>query len=151
MTSSNTRRHINVEQIYEKLGTLVCNALPGFHTLTGCDYNPAFFHRGKKKPLQKLISCKKLQKALAEFDLIDNDNYTAIFNTLQKFICRVYNTKKSNTVNEARYDIFLKTYDVNNTNQFFQYTIYNFDASNLPPCESEFKQQFLRAVYITKL
>lgn len=41
-------RTINVSQLYDTLGQSVCTALPAFHAFTGCDFNPAFFRKGKK-------------------------------------------------------------------------------------------------------
>lgn len=46
--SGNAQRYINVTQLYETLGPSLCASLPGFHAFTGCDFNPAFFRRGKK-------------------------------------------------------------------------------------------------------
>lgn len=42
----NHQRVINVTQLYEQLGELICAALQAFHACTGCDYNPAFFRKG---------------------------------------------------------------------------------------------------------
>lgn len=53
--TSKNRRLINVTKMYEKLGLKVCKALPGLHSVTGCDNNPAFFFKGKK-PLDLLMS-----------------------------------------------------------------------------------------------
>lgn len=41
------QRFINVTQIYESLGSDLSAALPVF---TGCDFNTAFFQKGKKRP-----------------------------------------------------------------------------------------------------
>ncbi|GBP63916.1 hypothetical protein EVAR_39579_1 [Eumeta japonica] len=37
----NSQRFMNITTLYEKLGANLCSALPGFHALTGCDFNPA--------------------------------------------------------------------------------------------------------------
>ena len=39
----NHQRFINVSTLYEALGSNVSAALPAFHAITGCDFNPAFF------------------------------------------------------------------------------------------------------------
>ncbi|GBP88538.1 hypothetical protein EVAR_21746_1 [Eumeta japonica] len=41
---------------YNKLGPKISKALPGLHAFTGCDFNPALYRRGKKKPLQFLMA-----------------------------------------------------------------------------------------------
>lgn len=53
---SNAQRFINVTELYKSLGKNICEALPGFHTFTGCDYNPAFFRKRKKRPLSILYN-----------------------------------------------------------------------------------------------
>jgi len=39
--SGNNRRYINANKLYAVLGKELCVALPAFHALTGCDFNPA--------------------------------------------------------------------------------------------------------------
>jgi hypothetical protein len=46
-SSDNARRLVNISKLADKLGPIVCKALPGFHALTGCDYTAAFFRKGK--------------------------------------------------------------------------------------------------------
>lgn len=47
--TGNYQRFINISNLYETLGPRLCSSLPGFHALTGCDFNPAFYRKGKKK------------------------------------------------------------------------------------------------------
>lgn len=42
------KRYLNINKLYDKLGDELCAALPAFHALTGCDFNPAFYKKGKK-------------------------------------------------------------------------------------------------------
>ena len=42
----------SVSTIAEKLGTTVCQALPFFHALTGCDTTSAFKNIGKKQHMK---------------------------------------------------------------------------------------------------
>lgn len=46
--TGNYQRFINISNLYETLGPRLCSSLPGFHALTGCDFNPAFYRKGKK-------------------------------------------------------------------------------------------------------
>ena len=48
--TGNKQRYININKLYyEHLGNSVCLALPVFHALTGCDFNPSFFFFRKEK------------------------------------------------------------------------------------------------------
>ncbi|GBP83206.1 hypothetical protein EVAR_66757_1 [Eumeta japonica] len=44
-------------------------SLPGFHAITGCDFNPAFFRKGKSKPYKTLKKYPEYQEAFKNFDL----------------------------------------------------------------------------------
>lgn len=46
--TNNFKKWINISELYTKLGPSLCQSLPGFHALTGCDFNPSFLRRGKK-------------------------------------------------------------------------------------------------------
>lgn len=41
--TGNSQRFIDITKLYETLGPGLCSSLPGFHALTGCDFNPAFY------------------------------------------------------------------------------------------------------------
>ena len=47
---SDRQRYIPVHSIQEKLGKRLCQSLPAFHALTGCDSTSSLSRRGKKKP-----------------------------------------------------------------------------------------------------
>ncbi|KYN30246.1 hypothetical protein ALC57_00285, partial [Trachymyrmex cornetzi] len=124
--------------------------LPALHALTGCDYNPAFYRRGKKKPLDIVMNCPIFQKAFADLGSEDY-NIDESFNTIERFICHLYGLKKIDDVNRARIAIFYKTYTVSDTSQPFSLNVRNYDACNLPPCQSELRQHVLRTRYIASL
>lgn len=46
--TGNNQKFIDVTKLYESLGPNLCSALPGFHAFTGCDFNSAFYRKGKK-------------------------------------------------------------------------------------------------------
>ena len=55
--SGNTRRFIDISSIareLEKQQPGLCDALPGFHSLTGCNFTSSFYKKGKKKPFEIL-------------------------------------------------------------------------------------------------
>ncbi|GBP18883.1 hypothetical protein EVAR_62888_1 [Eumeta japonica] len=43
-------------------------SLPGFHAITGCDFNPAFFRKGKSKPYKTLKKYPEYQEAFKNFE-----------------------------------------------------------------------------------
>ncbi|KAG6463396.1 hypothetical protein O3G_MSEX013849 [Manduca sexta] len=63
--SNNLKKWINISELYEKWGPSICQSLPGFHALTGCDFNPSFLRRGKKRPFKILQKSYQYQKAFA--------------------------------------------------------------------------------------
>ncbi|CAH4034242.1 unnamed protein product [Pieris brassicae] len=106
----NARRYIDVSALSAQLGSMFSRALPAFHALTGCDFNPAF----KKRPFDILRKSEIFQKALADVGS-DRCDIQTIFPTLQSFICHMYGLKKLADVNQARFDIFNKTNKVHDT------------------------------------
>ncbi|KAL4707134.1 hypothetical protein ACJJTC_018869 [Scirpophaga incertulas] len=119
-------------------------------------YNPAFFRKGKQRPfnvLKKEVEYQIAFMKLGDVDLFsDLELEQNVFNTIQKFICQLYNVAGIIDVDAARLQLFINTYMVCDVNEEFnRKNVKNFDASNLPPCKSELLQQFRRANYITSL
>ncbi|KAG8177889.1 hypothetical protein JTE90_001720 [Oedothorax gibbosus] len=48
----NKVRYVDITTVYEQLGPSLSRCLPGFHAITGCDYNPAFFKKRQAKAIQ---------------------------------------------------------------------------------------------------
>lgn len=147
---SNSRHVIDVNALHEQLGVDVCKALPGFHAFTGCDYNPAFFRKGKQRPFKLLVKDKSYQKAFADLGnkSIDNDTFAKI----ESFVCNMYGFKVNKKVDNVRFQMFLRNYKVKNYDEaFLKKNVKNFDASCLPPSYSELVQQIRRAHYIAHL
>lgn len=147
--TGNNHRFIDVNKLYKELGQDLCNALPAFHAFTGCDFNPAFFKKGKQKPFNILEKSQIYKKAFT--DMSENyDNLQEAFNVIEKFTCEVYGYKRITKINESRVASFMKKYKIMDTKDILRLDI-NFDASQLAPSQSELYEQFLRAVYISKL
>ena len=137
--------------MYAELGDLFCRSLVGFHALTGCDFNPAFFRKGKQRPLKLLRKCEQFEAAFDEIGSL-TCNVDVVFPIVEKFICNLYSLKNLNSVNRARFALFLKTYKFKNLNEPFEKKkIKNFDASSIPPCYAELKQHLLRSIYIARI
>jgi hypothetical protein len=108
LNSNNTRRLININNIVQNLTKDVALALPGLHAITGCDYVPAFFNKGKIKPfelMKKHSIFTQCMKALGNGEI--NDETTKQCST---FVCHLYGQPKEIDVNQARHMIFRKTY-----------------------------------------
>lgn len=147
----NNERYINVSKLYELLGPDLSRALPAFHAFTGCDFNPAYFKKGKKRPstiLEKSPQFITTFSNMHNYPDIDKDD---IFDTLEKFVCELYGFKTMSNVNEVRLATFMKVYKYNDTKDQFKLQSTSFDGPILPPCKVELQQQILRAIYISSV
>ncbi|KAJ0182027.1 hypothetical protein K1T71_002749 [Dendrolimus kikuchii] len=135
--TGNNEKYIDITKIYRELGELLAESLIGFHAFTGCDFNPAFFNKGKKRPFTLLKNNTEYQQAFATLgeENLTEELLQELFNIIQHFTCQLYNAKNTNDVDDGRFQLFKK-------NQ-------NFVASSIPPCKSELYQQPLRAHYIS--
>lgn len=152
--TGNKMRYIDLTTIHNNQGNVICKSLPALHAMTGCDYNPAFFKKGKVKPFKLLKKKEEYQQLFAHFANVDFHNEeekTIAFNTVQQFICDLYNVPGINDVDAARLQLFINNYTAADVNESFQMKLRNFDASNLPPCKSELIQHVLRTKYIASI
>lgn len=147
INSKNTRRMINMTSLALVLTSSVCDALPSFHALTGCDYTASFIRKAKWKPFQILRNSTRFQSAMSQLgssDLVDPD----VSAVIEEYICAVYGMPKVVRVNEARLYLFRKLYaPKKNTNPLDK--IKTSDPCCLPPCQIVLKQKLLRTNYIT--
>jgi len=86
----NHERLINVNELYQVLGISLSKALPCFHAITGCDYTPAFFRKGKLRPFKLLEKSVEYQLTCQEITTDDEDVLERTFMKLEKFICHMY-------------------------------------------------------------
>ncbi|CAH0721911.1 unnamed protein product, partial [Brenthis ino] len=154
--TGNNQRYVDLTKIYDRLGPFLCRSLIGFHAITGCDYNPAFFNKEKKRPFKILQRRPEYQQAFTKFGelelFVDKKKEEDVFDVIQKFICELYNISGIIDVDAARLQLFINKYTVVNVNEEFnRNNLRNFDASSLPPCKSELLQQFRRANYIASI
>lgn len=150
--SGNSLRYVDVNKIHNILGATLCKALPGFHALTGCDYNPSFYRKGKAYPFMILEKSQEYQEAFASLgDVTSNELTASNFQILEKFVCEMYGVKGIRQVNDARFHLFSKNYKPTYKQEKFEKKLQNFDASNLPPCQAELYQQLLRTRYVTMI
>ncbi|XP_033227631.1 uncharacterized protein LOC117179704 isoform X4 [Belonocnema kinseyi] len=145
----NSQRHINVTKLYEYLREPLSSALPGYNALSGCDFNPACFRKGKSRPWKIIENSLKYQEAFSNLSEMHLSHDT--FAVIEEFVCQMYGMPNVKTVNEARIIIFNKNYKAKSKNESFREQVRNYDASNLLPCQSELRQQLLRTRYIMNL
>ncbi|XP_045463775.1 uncharacterized protein LOC123673332 [Harmonia axyridis] len=146
----NHERFISVNQVHEILGNSLSKALPCFHALTGCDYTPAFFRKGKLRPFKLLEQSEEYQLACQNIITDDEELLDETFRILEKFICHIYGARDSWNVNEVRFHLFSNTYRSKKSDDNFEKKFRNFDPSSLPPCKAELYQHLLRIRYVTK-
>lgn len=148
---SNSRHVIDVNALHTLLGLDLCKALPGFHALTGCDYNPAFFREGKQRPFKILAKKEEFQKAFASLGDTSIDTIE-IFSKIESFVCSMYGFESIKKIDNVRFQMFLRNYKIKNTDEaFLKNNFKNFDSSCLPPCYTDLQQQIRRAHYIAHL
>ena len=120
------------------------------HALTGCDQNPSFSRRGKKKPfdvLQKNVDYQDAFTSLGSSESLTKETLSL----LEKFTCDIYpkQGKKIVTVNQDRLFSFMKAFKPTQKNPLAG--VKGIDGSNLPPCYSVLLQQILRTNYICSI
>lgn len=143
------KRYININKIGNKLGPQLSKAIPGFHTFTGCDQNPAFTRRGKKGAFGVLEKNVHYQNAFAFLGSCEcvNDELTFL---LEKFTWEMHPKRgrrvAPSTVNEARLFAFLKEFKPTKKNLLSR--IKGIDGSHRPSCHTVPLQQIKRTNYI---
>ena len=81
-------------------------AMPGFHSFTGCDYTPAFSGRGELRPLKILQQHKDIPQAFISIDKEETVSDEVVLQ-LEKFVCKMHVCRNSRSVDEARQKHFL--------------------------------------------
>ncbi|GFU54910.1 uncharacterized protein TNCV_1464181 [Trichonephila clavipes] len=112
---------VGLTKIHAVLGHLICQSLPGYHAITGCDFNLAFFRKGKLKPYKTLKKIPEYQEAFKNFgtsELIENtDEQQNVFNMFQRFISNAYNAGNIIDVEIARLQMFIDLCTISDVNE----------------------------------
>ena len=101
LDSDNSRRYIDITNGSKKLDYLY--ALPGVNTITGCDYIPAFFSKGKMKAIQLIKENSAYRYAFAKLGYEDLMN--EVMETIEKYICCLFGYTKLSDINQARQNV----------------------------------------------
>ena len=131
--TQNRIKHFNLTEMHAKLGTPICNALLGFHALTGWDSVSSFCGKGKKKAFATLKKSSNHAEFLSslgkDFSVTDEQ-----VKMIEKFVCCLYGSPNSTDINDLRYAIFVGKKTTT-------------ESQNLPPCFNSLKLHIQRANY----
>ena len=147
-SSLNTRRFIHITRLADHLGPILCKALPGYHTLTGCDYTSSFFRKGKVNPLK--IAGKNPLHLEALGSIGEATTFDDSDSLLEKYVCSLYGQKALSSVNEARLRIFTQKYKPTDPDSPLE-NIKSLDPGMLPPCQNVLMQKIARCNYVAYL
>ena len=92
--SDNSLEYIHVNHIIQHYGGKFCQALPGLHAFTGCDYTQAFMGRGKVKPIKILEKPVEFQEAFIALDTSEGITQTTL-RSIENFLCKMYGAKRN--------------------------------------------------------
>ena len=115
-------------------------ALVGFHSFTGNDYIPSIFQKGKKHCWSIAKCSETFLEAFSELGA-DWEMTDEVVLALEKYVCALYRSK-NNSVNELRYELFLKQQKKEGK---------VIDLAAVPPCFSSLYLQIKRANYVSKI
>ncbi|XP_032218194.2 uncharacterized protein LOC116601475 [Nematostella vectensis] len=89
----------------QHLGERMCDALPGFHAISGCDSTSSLSGIGKKKAWDILQSNKDHQDSLSLLGAAENVG-AATRSKCEEYVCNLYLKRKSTSADELRYLLF---------------------------------------------
>ena len=107
-SSSNTRRYVHIPNLSQHLGPITCNALPGFHALTGSDDTSSFLRKRKVNRLKLAEKCPLHLEGLG--NIAESKHLSDCDHLIESYVCAMYEQHKAESVNEARYNIFMQKY-----------------------------------------
>ena len=141
-----SRVMIDVKATAEKMDYL--KALPGIYSFTGCDYTPAFYNKGKKRPFNIMLKSAKYKEIFSKFgeeNLTEDD-----MKVLESYACSMFGYHKLESINEARFIYFKSKCKPKETAKPLD-ALKNVDPSLFPPCRAVLLQQIKRAWYTARL
>ncbi len=140
---------IDISHLATQLTPPICEALPGFHALTGCDYTASFMRKAKKRPFEIMKKNPRFTEAikhLGDSDVLDPD-VTAV---VEEYVCAVYGVRNLGSVNEARLHLFNKMYAPKRESYPLD-KIKTTDPCCMPPCQRVLHQKLLRTNFVAYL
>ena len=106
-------RHLPAHTIAAGLGENKAQALPMFHSLTGCDTVSSFVGRGKKTAWSVWNVMPQLTDAILTVSSAPSEMEEDVLRTIERFIILLYDrTSKCTDINKARKKLFAKKTEV---------------------------------------
>ena len=135
-SNNNSCRYIDATLLADTLGKELCEALPGLHAFTGCDYCPSFKGKGKERQLHIVENSPRFRRVFGDlgFSTMTEDTYLV----LEEFVCVLYGQKKVRDVNTACFSIFNAKYQSKDSNTPLK-NIKGLEPSMLPPWQATLK------------
>src|SRR6266516_3420997 len=101
---------IPVHIIRRELDDIVCNNLPAFHAITGCDTTSQFSGYGRRKALNVYINNASLLNRFGKEDKLTS----SVLSEAEKFVIQLYSPGSTETsITALRVSLFMqKNYDV---------------------------------------
>ena len=126
-------RCIPAHKIAQDLGPDTCEALPFFHSITGCDTVSAFAGRGKKTAFEAWRAYPDITTVFRTLSKTPTSVTEQQIKSLQRFVVLMYSrTSSLSSVNEARQALFAQGTRT---------------IQNIPPTEAALIEHIKRAVY----
>ena len=113
LESKNSIRYVNINQIQQTLCEQICRRLPALQAFTGSDYASTFSRKRKVRTIKLWKKYRDAQQAfanIAEDDLSDGN----IVVEVEKFIYKLYDTKRLASEDESKLEMFLRKYETKN-------------------------------------
>lgn len=111
-----SKRFINVNEMHQELSESVRNGLPGFHAISGCDFSPSTFNKGKAKCYKAALSNSIFIDALHEIGHLDSPPQyeqfiqTDLFSKIEKSLyCKLYGLQSGNYIDDAFFLFFVSS------------------------------------------
>ena len=104
----NSSKYIPIHKIAHHLGSNKCKGLLGFHSLTGCDSNSAFYGVGKKRAWTAWRDFPEATDALVQISSTAEEVPDHTMTVLEELVVRMYSSTLTDvkSVNRARFEMF---------------------------------------------
>ncbi|KAL8619062.1 hypothetical protein ACOMHN_020760 [Nucella lapillus] len=141
--TGNHRRMICMSDLAASYDKDFCEALLGIHAFSGCDSTSSFITKGKKTVIKTVSKHKVFQDTFCSLGRQSLSSDT--LESLEHFVCCLYNRPKVKYVNQLRFDLLKEKFD---TKKGPLLACYNgTDLSLLPPCQCTLQMHIQRVHY----
>ena len=114
----------------------------------GCDYTAAFSGKGKVRLFRCLENSQEAQCAFSNL-AVDLPGIKEEVSDIEKFICALYEKRKLDSVNDARFQIFCDKYRKKDENQSVT-KVRSFYGSLMPPRKKVLSEKIKRTKFVAR-